>query len=174
MPRLFVAIDLPRDLKLKLSLLCAGVPRARLVDPENFHLTLRFIGEVNDSATNAIAAALMRVEAPRFALTLAGAGHFGRRTLWVGVEQCPALMYLQREIESALQGAGLTPDAERYFPHIKLARLRSRSGQTLRTFLNENGLFRAEAFAIERFTLMESHLIKGGAVYAHRADYALH
>lgn len=77
MPRLFVAIDFPPEIKLSLWRLCVGLPGARWVAPGNFHLTLRFIGEVDDPTTAGIAAALEQVEAPRFWLTPAGVGHFG-------------------------------------------------------------------------------------------------
>ncbi len=174
MPRLFVAIDLPPNVKQTLALLRADVPRAHWVAPGNFHLTLRFIGEVDERATNAIAGALMRVEAPRFALTLAGVGHFGRHTLWVGVEQCQPLMCLQGKIENAIVEAGLAPDTARYCPHIKLARVRSHSGPKLHAFLDKNTLLRVGPFDVDCFTLMESHLTKSGAIYEHRADYALH
>ncbi len=173
MPRLFVAIDPPPEIKQTLARLRTGLPQARWVDPRNFHLTVRFIGEVDEGAANIIATALMHVEARRFPLTLGGAGHFGRHTLWIGVVPCPPLTCLQGKIESALQGAGLSPDARRYFPHIKLARLRARPGQELRAFLNSNALFRAGPFDVEHFTLMESRLARSGATYEHRADYAL-
>ena len=173
MPRLFVGIDLPPDLKGKLVPLCTGLSGVRWVDPGNFHLTLRFIGEVNDEAMICIDSALKRISVPRFTLTLAGVGHFGRRTVWVGVEQAPALMTLQGEVESALQQAGLAPEVQVFSPHVKLGRLRHRPGQKLRNFLSENAFFRGGSFEVEQFSLMESRLTESGAIYSHKADYAL-
>src|SRR5476651_1757266 len=72
MIRLFVGIALPPELRLRLSLLCSGVPGARWVDPGNFHVTLRFIGEVDEGTASDIDVALAQIVAPRFALTLAG------------------------------------------------------------------------------------------------------
>jgi 2'-5' RNA ligase len=91
-PRLFVGIDFPQELKLDLSKLCAGVPGAKWVRPCKFHLTLRFIGAVDDPTATNIPDALLRIEASSFMLSLAGVGHFGGHTLWVGVEKNPALI----------------------------------------------------------------------------------
>ncbi len=171
MPRLFVAIDFPPDIKLSLSRLCGGVPGVRWVAPDNFHLTLRFIGEVDEPTAAGIAAALRRVEAPRFRLTLAGVGQFGGHTLWVGVEQNSALLCLQNAIENALKGIAPATDDRPYRPHVKLAHSRRRRG--LRSFLGEHDGFRAEPFEVNEFSLMESHLGEHGATYEHRADFVL-
>src|ERR1700730_7675425 len=98
MLRLFVGIELPPALRLRLSLLCTGLPGARWVDPGNLHLTLRFSGEVDEGMASDIDAALVRIRAPPFAVTLAGAGSFGGerpRLLWVGIEDSAPLFQLQ-------------------------------------------------------------------------------
>jgi 2'-5' RNA ligase len=171
MPRLFVGIDLPEAAKAGLSVLCTGLPAARWVDPPKLHLTLRFIGEVDEAAVASISEALMRIEAPRFVLALVGVGHFRRCTVWVGVEENCSLLYLQAEIEAALRQIGLAPERQKYVPHVKLARLRSSKG--LRPFLDANASFRAEPFEVRQFSLIESHLGKSGTSYEHRADYPL-
>src|ERR1700693_6334684 len=99
MLRLFVGIGLPPDLKLRISLLCTGVPEARWVDAGNFHLTLRFIGEVDEGVASDIDAALLRLRARRFDLALAGVGSFGDRMLWVGGDKRPALHHLRNKID---------------------------------------------------------------------------
>src|SRR5208282_1129398 len=102
MLRLFVGIALPPEVKLSLSLLCAGVPGAKWVDPGNYHVTLRFIGEVDEGAASDLDDALARIRAPRFALALAGVGQFGNRMLWAGVERNDALAHLHEKIDSAV------------------------------------------------------------------------
>ena len=171
MPRLFVAIDFPPEIKLSLSRLCVAVPGARWVAPGNFHLTLRFVGEVGDSTAAGTAMALRRVAAPRFWLTLAGVGQFGGHTLWVGVEQNPALLCLQNAVENELQGVAPGADAWPYRPHVKLAHSRRR--RSFRSFLRAHAGFRAGPFEVTQFSLIESHLRESGAVYEHRADYVL-
>jgi 2'-5' RNA ligase len=172
MPRLFVAIDFPAAIKLSLSTLCGGVVGVRWVAPENFHLTLRFIGEVDDETAAAVTAALRHVELPCFPLTLAGVGQFGGHTLWVGVDESTALICLQGAIEKELENIGL-PDADTrpYQPHVKLARSRRR--RSFRAFIAEHADFRAEPFEVGNFSLIESLRGERGRIYEHRADYAL-
>src|ERR1700758_5256333 len=97
MLRLFVGIGFPAELKLQLSLLCSGIPGAKWVDPGNFHLTLRFIGETGETVAADIDDALARLRARRFTLQLVGTGVFGEkpRSLWVGVERNPELATLR-------------------------------------------------------------------------------
>lgn len=173
MLRLFVGIALPPELKLRLSLLCAGVPGARWVDAGNLHLTLRFIGEVDEGLASDIDAALAQVRARRFELALAGVGQFGMRMLWAGVARNEALLHLHDKIESALVRLGLAPEARRYAPHVSLARLKGTSEPRLQAYLAEHALFRAAPFAVDHFSLVASYLTKSGAIYEDQADYPL-
>jgi len=175
--RLFVALNLPDELRLPLAGLARGIPGARLIAPENLHLTLRFIGEVDGQQARDIDAALSRVQAPGFAVTLAGLGHFGNaaraRALWVGVEANPALMHLRAKVDQALQGAGLTPERRKFKPHVTLARLGGHGGPRLRECLTRNALFRAAPFVATDFVLMSSFLAQAGAIYTMEASYPL-
>src|SRR6266436_1167483 len=123
MLRLFVGIGFPPELKLRLSLLCSGVPGAKWVDPGNFHLTLRFIGEIGEDVAADIDDALGRLRARRFTLQLARTGVFGGdrpRALWVGVERQPEMILLRDKIEQALIRIGLDPEPRRFAPHVTL------------------------------------------------------
>src|ERR1700688_1289427 len=135
MLRLFVGIALPPELKLRLSLLASGVPGARWVDPGNYHLTLRFIGEIDEGTASDVDAALLPIRAKPFAVTLAGVGRFGDRMLWVGVEKSPPLVHLRDKVGSALVRLGLAPETRRYAPHVSLARLRNASEAKLQEYL---------------------------------------
>jgi 2'-5' RNA ligase len=171
--RLFVGIDLPPPLKLQLSLLAVGLPGAKWVDPGNHHLTLRFIGEVDEGEAADIDAALAQIRAPRFDVTLATVGHFGLRMLWVGVERNAALQHLHEKIESALGRLGYPPEERRYTPHVTLARLKGMNEGKLTEYLSQHALFRAAPFPVERFNLIASYLTKSGAIYEDQADYDL-
>ncbi|MBV9523151.1 MAG: RNA 2',3'-cyclic phosphodiesterase [Alphaproteobacteria bacterium] len=177
MIRLFVGIALPSELKLRLSLMCGGLPGAKWVDPGNFHLTLRFIGEVDEGTARDIDDTLLHIRAPRFAVSLAGVGHFGSgdlaRALWIGVEKNPALLHLHEKVENALMRLGLPPEPRRYTPHVTLARLKHVAAPRLQAFLAEHALFRAPPFPVDAFSLIASYLTKAGPIYEDQADYRL-
>lgn len=173
MLRLFVGIDLPPELKLQVSLLTAGVLGAKWVDPGNYHVTVRFIGEVGEGEAADIDEALARIRVPRFDLTLATIGHFGRRMLWVGIERSPALQRLHEKIESALSRLGYAPEERRFTPHVTLARLTGTTEGRLQAYLSDHALFRAAPFTVESFSLVASYLTKSGAIYEDQADYPL-
>jgi 2'-5' RNA ligase len=177
MPRLFVALDLPEQVRLRLQILSGGVPGAHWVRPESLHLTLRFIGEVDGGTGRDIDDALMSISPPGFDLALAGVGAWeskGRaNALWVGVDKNPALNHLQAKIESALVRIGLEPEPRKFAPHVTLARLKDAPASRIGTFLGEHGLFRLEPFRVERFVLYSSFLSRSGAIYTPEALYPL-
>ena len=176
MLRLFVGIVFPPELKLRLSLLCSGVPGAKWVDPGNFHLTLRFIGETGEDVASDIDDALSRLRARRFALQIAGTGVFGGdkpRSLWAGVERSCELAGLRDKIEQALIRVGLPPEPRKFTPHVTLARLRDPPLDQLRDFLAANARFRADPLPVARFSLIASFQTKAGSVYEDQAEYPL-
>ena len=177
MLRLFVGIEFPPELRLRLSLLQSGIAAARWVDPGNFHLTLRFIGEIDEGTAADVDEALLRLKARPFSVQLAGVGVFGGdklRTLWVGVEREERLATLQSKIEQALIRVGLPPEPRRFAPHVTLARLRDPRPRELQEFLSAHATFRAEPLRVERFSLIASYPTKAGSVYEDQADYPLH
>jgi RNA 2',3'-cyclic 3'-phosphodiesterase len=173
MLRLFVGIDLPPELKLSLSLMAIGLPGAKWVDAGNYHLTLRFIGEIDEGRAEDVDAALSQIRAPRFDVILATVGHFGRRQLWVGVERNDALQHLHGKIEGVLSRLGLPAEERRYTPHVSLARLKGTNEARLQAYLTQHALYRAPPFRVDHFSLIASYLTKSGAIYEDQADYPL-
>lgn len=173
MLRLFVGIDLPPELKLSLSLMATGLPGAKWVDAGNHHLTLRFIGEIDEGQAEDVDAALSHIRTPRFDVALATVGHFGLRQLWVGVERNDALQHLHDKIESALSRLGFPAEERRYTPHVSLARLKGVSESRLQEYLTQHALYRAPPFRVDHFSLIASYLTKSGAIYEDQADYPL-
>ena len=145
------------------------------MDPGNFHLTLRFIGEIGESAAADIDDALSRLRARRFNLQISGTGVFGDkpRSLWAGVERGPELVGLRDKIEQALIRAGQPPEPRKFAPHVTLARLRNPPLEKLREFLAANAQFRAEPLLVQGFSLIASFQTKAGSVYEDQADYPL-
>lgn len=168
MPRLFTALEIPRDAALSLSLLRGGLPGARWVDVENYHLTLRFIGDVEGHVADEIANALDRVRRPSFPLTLSGVGAFGQKkphAVWAGVAASPDLYALQGEIGRICQRIGLTADPRKFTPHVTLARMKNAAPRDVAAYLSARGNFAAAPFRVNRFVLMSARESVGGGPY---------
>jgi 2'-5' RNA ligase len=176
MIRLFVAIEIPQSVRERLGMLQAGVPGARWVDDDQLHLTLRFIGEVDENVGHDIDDALLGIHAPPFELELAGVGEFGGknpRALWAGVRSNGALTHLQKKVETAIQRIGQEPEARKFSPHVTLARLRGAPREKVMQFLSEYSLFASSPFLVDRFVLFSSHQGSGGSVYHAERTYPL-
>ena len=175
--RLFVAIPLPEMIRTQLQLLCGGLPGVRWVPPENFHITLRFIGEVDGGVFDDIDASLAGIRAPRFSLALTGVGHFGNgriRARWAGVTKEPALQHLHDKVESAVVRAGLPAEGKKYTPHVTLARPKTPPPiNKLQSFLAANALFKTPAFEVSEFALLSSFLGSQSANYRAEREYEL-
>jgi 2'-5' RNA ligase len=175
--RLFVAIALPEDLRVGLSALQQGVPAARWVDPDNLHLTLRFIGEADGGQARDLDTALIQVRAERFSVTLTGIDRFGQgrksRALWAGVAPDPELDRLQRKVEQAVRAAGFAAGGRRFKPHVTLARFKGDPGYRLDDYLAHHASFHAKSFEVREFTLYSSLLAQAGAIYTPEAVYPL-
>jgi 2'-5' RNA ligase len=168
MPRLFTALEIPREAALSLSLLRGGLPGARWIDVENYHITLRFIGDVEGHVADEVADALDRVRRSSFSLTLSGVGAFGGKkphSIWAGVSASPDLHALQGEIERICQRLGLPSDPRKFMPHVTLARLRNASPLDVAHYLSARGNFAAMPFRVGRFVLMSSRDSVGGGPY---------
>jgi 2'-5' RNA ligase len=175
--RLFIGIALPEDLRARLSGMQQGVPGVRWVDPDNLHLTLRFIGEADSVQAHDLDAELVQVRTARFNVTLAGVGRFGQgrksRALWAGVESIPELGRLHRRVEQAARAAGFAPEGRKFKPHVTLARFNGDPGHWLHDHLAHHAAFRAESFQVHEFVLYSSLLAQAGAIYTAEAAYQL-
>lgn len=175
--RLFVALDLPYHVRERLAGLAMGLQGARWVAPENYHITLRFIGEMPSHQAEEIDMALAALRGRGFELALSGVGTFDKAgrvaALWAGVERNPALEHLQNKIETALQRAGVAPERKRFAPHVTLARLDNAAEPKLAAWVAAHNLFRTEPVRVEHFTLFSSQLGKEQSVYTPEVEYAL-
>jgi 2'-5' RNA ligase len=175
--RLFVGLSLPADVRSRLASLKGGLPDARWVTEENLHLSLRFIGEAASGDERDIDLALQSVTGSPFDLTLAGFGAFERRgrvhSVWAGVEKSDPLFALRDRIESALVRSGLEPEHRKFTPHVTLARMKKGNAQVTGLYLETHAGFSAPPFAVDHFTLFESHLSHSGAKYSVLQDYPL-
>ena len=123
-------------------MLRGGLPGARWIDPENYHLTLRFIGDVDDAWRARSLRCSAGCGAAAFELRLDGLSSFGGRkprAVVATVAPSPALMELQAEHERLMQRIGLEPEGRKFTPHVTLARLRDTSSQDVAEYLSARG-----------------------------------
>ena len=160
--------------------LCKGLPDARWTPPKQLHLTLCFIGEVDDVAFRGIREALCALERKgpsAFSLRFRTLGFFPPRgeprVLWAGVAENPALLRLQRQVAICLQGLGIQLEKRRFTPHITLARLGLDAASGLKRYLDAQTLFSGSPFVVDRFTLYSSILAPKGATHIPEAEYIL-
>jgi RNA 2',3'-cyclic 3'-phosphodiesterase len=176
MPRLFTGLEIPDDIRESLSMLRGGLPGARWVDPDNYHLTLRFIGDVDDVIAREIVFLLGKVQRGGFELRLDGLSAFGGRkprAVVATVPSSPAVMELQAEHERLMQRIGIEPEGRKFTPHITLARLRDTSSQDVAEYLSARGGFRSAPFLVSNFVLFSSRASVGGGPYVVEAAYPL-
>jgi RNA 2',3'-cyclic 3'-phosphodiesterase len=174
MPRLFTGIELPEEIVGRLSMLRAGLSGAVWIDPENYHITMRFAGDMTDAQANDFADALAEIRFDSFDLEMSGLGSFGGnkpRALWAGIKPSLELDTLQKAHERAARLAGLPPETRNFVPHVTLARLRNVSPYAAAEYLAMHGGFFAAPFTIERFVLFSSRPNQGGGPYLVEEGY---
>ena len=174
MPRLFTALEIPDDVRRAISGMRGGLPGARWIDPDNYHVTLRFIGDVDDITAREAAFILGQVRRGSFEIRLDTLSSFGGnrpRAIVALVAPTPALMELQAEHERMMRRIGLEPEGRKFTPHVTLARLRHASSFEVADYFSMRGHFRAPAFEPDRFVLFSSRDSVGGGPYVVEADY---
>lgn len=168
MPRLFTALKIDFVISEQLSLMQGGIRGARWILPDDYHLTLRFIGDVDGIIANAIIDGLSEISFPSFELQLFSIGCFGGkkpRSLWVGVMSSEPLLELQRHNEVIAQKVGLLPGPRKYTPHVTLARLKQAPVHDVSNYLGQFGNFKSSPFKVKEFTLYSSRSSTGGGPY---------
>src|SRR5262245_51620204 len=176
MPRLFVGLEIPREVGQTLASLRGRLPGARRIDPENYHITLRFIGDIDDRLARDIASMLDGVKRRSFEVRFGGLAAFGGRkprAIVVGVEPIQPLVELQSELERLMQRLGLEPEGRKFMPHVTLARLRNSSSREVAEYLSTRGPLFGSSFHVSRFVLFSSRASVGGGPYVVEADYPL-
>lgn len=176
MIRLFVGLPIPADILRQLTMVEAGIPGARWIAARNLHVTLRFIGEVEEHVAAEIDEALADLRCPAFALAVDGFGTFGSkqpRALWAGVEKAPELLHLQAKVDKAVTRCGIAPEPRKFTPHVTLAWLKGAPVGRIQAFIAGSSPFHAGPERVEHFILYRSHLGRSGAEYEALAEYPL-
>jgi 2'-5' RNA ligase len=175
-PRLFTGLELPSELAAELAMLRGGISGAHWVAAENYHITLRFIGDIDERIASEATDALAEIRRPEFLVTLEALSWFGAdkpRAIVALIKPTTALLELQADHERRLRRIGLRPESRKYTPHVTLARLRSASPFAVADYLSVRGYFRSRLFEAKRFVLYSARESTGGGPYLVEASYAL-
>jgi RNA 2',3'-cyclic 3'-phosphodiesterase len=176
MPRLFTGLEIPSGLASDLSMLRGGLSGARWIDSENYHMTLRFIGDIDDAAARDVSGALEQIKRPPFTVTLDGLGSFGGdrpRAIIAKAKPALPLVELQAEQERLMRRIGIPPEPRKFTPHVTLARLRDASAGAVAAYLAARGFFSSRRFEATRFVLFSARASTGGGPYVVEAAYPL-
>ncbi len=177
MPRLFTALEIPAAMADELALLRGGLQGARWIDKDNYHITLRFIGDVDERTANEVADALDTINRQRFEVSLAGLDVFGGdrpRSIFVPVKSNPALNELHAEQERMMRRLGLPAEPRKFTPHVTLARLtREAYPRAVADYLAIRAFWMPRTFTAARFVLFSSKDSVGGGPYILEEDYPL-
>jgi 2'-5' RNA ligase len=176
MPRLFTGLEIPPDVAAELAMLRGGIAGARWIDVENYHITLRFIGDIDERMAREAAAILDEIQRPSFTVSFDGVSWFGAdrpRAIVAKVKPTAPLVELQADHERRLRRVGLDPEPRKYIPHVTLARLRESSNHAIADYLGARGAFSSRQFEAKRFVLFSSRASTGGGPYLVEAAYGL-
>lgn len=189
MIRAFIAIELPPEVTAALARAQEALGRdkekgVRWVSPEGIHLTLKFLGNVEESQLPQLEATLAEaatIEDP-FTLQLGALGAFPNarspRVLWVGVAgEAEKLARLQQAVEGKVSPLGFPPEERAFSPHLTLGRVRPEVKPPDRRMLGEKlaqaSVGEGPSFPVNALSLMQSTLTPQGARYQARARFPL-
>jgi RNA 2',3'-cyclic 3'-phosphodiesterase len=167
--RLFIAIEPPDDVKTALRRLRVEVPGARWVPTEQLHLTLAFLGEVEEKTAEKLTEELSLIHSPPFNLRFSGTGCFPSRhrprVLWAGLESQPRLTHLAAGVHEAVLVCGVPQEERPFSPHITLARLTFPPPGGIGQFLDQSNKLIFPPFPVREITLFQSRLTQYGAIH---------
>jgi RNA 2',3'-cyclic 3'-phosphodiesterase len=176
MPRLFAGLEVPSHVVSVLSMLRGGLPGARWVEPTDYHITLRFIGDIGNRQASEIDSLLADVSRRPLSLKVSGLGSFGGdkpHSVFAAVEPNRELTELQGEVDRLVRACGVEADKRKFQPHVTLARLKGASSFDVAEYLSLRGWFPPQTFTANRFVLYSSRDSFGGGPYMVETSYPL-
>lgn len=175
--RLYVAIEFPDHILDNLMLLTENLHGFKWVRRNQLHLTLRFLGDVDQHLGRLLIEKLAEIRHSSFQVALSGLGVFPDihhpRILWVGINANDTLFDLQGKIEQAIIDCGVEPETREFHPHITLSRIKYSRRERLESYMKKHRNFSLETITITSFHLVESKLHQSGSVYQNLKTYSL-
>lgn len=176
MYRLFAALDVPEEIGDALQSISRGVTGASWRPIENYHITLRFFGEMSHEHAEELDHELSRIEAPQMRLRLKSSGWFGGsdpHSIWAGLERHEGLFDLAGKCERAARRVGLPPEKRPYRPHVTLAYCHGTPLEEAMAFCQKHAMLDLGPFWVDRFHLYSSRTGKGPSRYVSEAEFPL-
>ncbi|RBW48594.1 RNA 2',3'-cyclic phosphodiesterase [Marinobacter sp. F3R11] len=168
MRRLFFGLEIPAHIKARLLKARAEVSGARWQSAEQMHLTLLFLGDLEEECLPAVCEAARHIRPVPFELSVTGLGCFGPpsapRVLWAGVRPEVPVASLHGAIKSKMDGLGFTTEGRAFRPHITLSRFRRQPGSVESLLADYEGR-EFGVFQVDEFVLFESRQGAEGSVY---------
>lgn len=176
--RLFVSLTLPDPCRMVVAELYDALPGVTWSRPEQLHLTMRFLGDVESDLAVRIETTLAEVRVKPFLLPLEGVGRLPPRgptkILSVGIGRGNTLLFqLRQKIDDALLSAGWRGELHNFSPHVTVARVQNATQATVDRWMQQHESFVGPLFRVGSFQLMQSTLQPGGSVHTLRRDFAL-
>lgn len=168
MIRLFAAIPIPSEISDGLFKLRQPIPGAKWIEPSDYHLTLCFVGDIDNRDATEFADELSRIEMTPFPLRISSLDVFGGddpHVLWAGISPSAELDNLQEKVKRASRSAGLKPDPKPFKPHVTLARLRNSPPGAVDQLIRRNIAIRSPDFVVDHFALYSAKPKVGGGPY---------
>jgi RNA 2',3'-cyclic 3'-phosphodiesterase len=169
MARLFFAIPIPTRVQFELHDLETSIPDARWTFGVGLHLTLAFLGDTSRARERDARQIARDIEFAPFELSFDGAGVFPLRNkpqvLWLGVNKCPALIALQKELVIRLRAADFEIERRKFHPHVTLARVGRSPDERIHHWLSHFVGYSSPPFSVNAFHLYESFLKESGPTY---------
>lgn len=180
MKRLFVGLQIPENVIQTLAELPTELTGALWKTPDKYHLTLEFVGNVEEPKAEEIERELKYVRFPAFQLALKEIGYFANgdvpHHLWAGVTPDKALRELQEKVENVIKKIQEKPqDRFKFYPHVTLAKLQGTSLDDVFGYIGQNNLYHSPEWQVTSFCLFESHAKENGEgkYYTVLAEYPL-
>lgn len=168
MPRLFFGLEIPPEIKNRLIKIRSAVPGAKWQSAGQLHITLLFLGSVEEGRLTAVCNSASKIQIDPFSLQVAGLGCFGQprkpRNLWAGVQPAAPVTRLHEALQGRMDKLGFTKEKRTFSPHITLARFKRDPG-SVEAVLAKHGEQEFGEFPVTRFALFESQLGPAGSVY---------
>jgi len=187
--RAFIALPLPEEIQKALrelqEQLKKDLPQVRWIKPENMHLTLKFLGEVENDLLASLEKSLREIASPyeTFSLCANGLDCFppkgSPRVIWVGLqEKTGTLLKLAASIESEMEKFSFPKEKRAFTPHLTLGRLRPDqkpkiSSLTMKEIIQKEGFTDFRPFEACEILLVKSNLSPKGPIYSNLASIKL-